>query len=530
MFFAFSLKGQIQTVHEKGTVSYVSSRNVYVKFATTENINIGDTLFVNQKGELIPALIVENKSSTSSVCKPIIIDKLEVSDELIAKTRLIIEKKQPKEVRGEEPIMEEEIMTSDEIATSSAEEIKTTEEIFKQKIKGRISVASYNNLSDYRNNHRMQYAFSFRGSNLKNSKFSTENYITFRHTLGEWDVVKENLNHALKIYALSVRYDIDPTSNLIFGRKINPKISNMGAIDGLQYEKGFDRFVFGAIVGSRPDHSDYSLNFDLLQLGAYASYISNNPNKYLQTTLGFIEQRNKFKVDRRFIYFQYSGNLLKNLNLFSSFELDLYENINNEAKNTLSLTNLYLSLRYRLSKKLRFSLSYDSRKNIIYYESYKNFIDQLIEDETRQGLRLGINYRIFKYVTWGVNSSLRFQKNNDNSSRNLNSYISISRIPVLKMSANLRANFLQTNYLESRIFGIRLSKEIIRRKLNGEIYFRMVDYKYKTSNYSTHQNIAGVNFSLKLMKKLTLYLYYEGTFDDRNQKYYRINTKIIQRF
>jgi hypothetical protein len=500
-----------------------------VKFATTENINIGDTLFIDQNSELIPALIVQNKSSTSSVCTPIILEKLKVSDELIAKTTLIIEKKKAKSEKAEELLEDLEIISPGESIISS-EENQLEEEIFKQKIKGRISVASYNNLSDYRKTHRMQYAFSFRGNNLKNSKFSTENYITFRHTIGEWDVVKENLSLALKIYALSVKYDFDKTSSLTFGRKINPKISSMGAIDGFQYEKGLGRFLLGAIVGSRPDHTDYSLNFSLFQMGAYASYISNNPNKYLQSTIGFIEQRYQSKVDRRFVYFQSSGDLLKNLNLFSSFEIDLYESINGEAKNTMNLTNLYLSLRYRLSKKWRFSVSYDSRKNIIYYESYKNFIDNLIEDETRQGLRLGMNYRIFKYVTWGVNSSLRFQKNNKNSSKNLNSYISISRIPVIKMSANIRANFLQTSYLESRIFGIRLSKEIIKKRLNGEIYFRMVDYKYKTNLNTTHQNIAGVNFSLKLMKKLTLYLYYEGTFDDKNQKYSRINVKVIQRF
>jgi hypothetical protein len=304
----------------------------------------------------------------------------------------------------------------------------------------------------------------------------------------------------------------------------------MGAIDGLQYEKGLGQFILGAIVGSRPDNTDYSINLKLFQMGAYASFVSKNPGKYLQTTLGFIEQRNTSKVDRRFVYFQYTGDLLKNLNFFSSFEMDLYESINNEAKNTFRLTNLYLSLRYRLSKKWRLSLSYDSRNNIIYYESYKNFIDQLIEDETRQGFRLGVNYRPFKFVTWGVNSSVRFQKNNENVSRNLNTYISFSRIPVLKMNATLRANFLQTGYLESRIFGIRLSKEIIKRRLNGEMYFSIVDYTYKTSFNTTHQNIAGISFSLKLMKKLALYLYYEGTFDDKSKKYHRINAKIIQRF
>ena len=533
LIFAGSLQAQNTIVLEKGSVSYTSSRNVYVKFTSTDGINIGDTLFINQNDELVPALIVNNKSSTSTVCTPIISKEISKSDEFVAKTilkkEIKKEKKAPKKEKNEKTQSIEEEIAADEQTLQSPEE-EAAKVKFKQKIRGRVSAASYSNLSDYGNSHRMRYAFSFRGNNLNNSKFSTENYITFRHTLGEWNEVKENLNQALKVYALSVRYDFNPTSSLTLGRKINPRISNMGAIDGLQYEKAFNKFLLGAIVGSRPDYKDYSLNFNLLQMGAYASYVSNNTKNYMQSTLGFIEQRNTGKVDRRFVYFQSSGNIMKNLNAFGSFELDLYENINNEAKNTLRLTNLYLSLRYRMTRKLRFSLSYDNRNNIIYYESYKNQINQLIEDETRQGLRFGVNYKIFKFISWGVNSSLRFQKSNANNSKNLSSFISITRIPVVKMSANLRVNFLQTNYLESRVFGVRLSKEIIKRKLNSEVYFNMVNYKYKTSTLSTNQKIAGLNFSYRLMKKLTLYLYWEGTFDDRNQKLYRINAKIIQRF
>lgn len=529
MVLTFSLKGQTNIAFEKGTVTYVSSRNVYVKFASTENINLGDTLYFKQKGELIPALIVQNKSSTSSVCTPIISEKFKVSDEIQARVIVKEEKAKAKEEKEEEPPDAGEKIIVEEGATAELENAPEAV-TFKQKIKGRISVASYSNLSDYQNTNRMQYAFAFRGNNLGNSKFSTETYITFRHTLGEWDVVQENINNALKVYALSVRYDFDRSTNLTLGRKINPKIASIGAIDGLQFEKGFGQFLLGAVVGSRPDFSDYSLNLNLLQAGAFAGFVSGNPNKYQQGTIGFMEQRNGSNVDRRFVYFQYSGDLLKNLNLFSSFELDLYQKINDEVKNSPDLTNLYLSLRYRLSKNWKFSLAYDNRKNIIYYESYKSYIDQLIDDVTRQGLRFNINYRITKNISWGVNSSWRFQKNDENTSRNLNSFVSFSRIPFLKMSANIRANFLQTDYLDSRIFGARLSKEIIRSRLNGEVYYSSVDYTYKSSKFSTHQNILGINFSLKLMKKLTFYLYWEGTFDDQDQQYQRINTRIIQRF
>ena len=536
LVFICFLNGQAQTALEKGTVSFVSSRNVYVKFASTESLHVGDSLFVRQNGVLIPALIVSNKSSTSAVCSPMFKKKMKVGDELFFRFILIEKKKEEKELKKEkekteETSVEEEIKADEK--TNASPEQAAKEPMFKEKIRGRISIASYSNLSDYKNTHRMRYAFSFRGKNLKNSRFSTDNYITFRHTINEWEEVKENLSRALKIYSLSVKYDFNKNTNLTFGRKINSKISNMGAIDGLQFEKRRNRFSFGAIVGSRPDYTDYSVNFNLLQAGAYVSYTSAKESKrFRQTTLGFVEQRNKSNVDRRFVYFQHSSELLKNLNLFGSFELDLYEKIENKENSTLRLTSLYLSLRYRLLKKWRFSLSYDNRKNIIYYESYKSFIDRLIEDETRQGLRAGVNYRPFKNITIAVNSSIRFQKNSENLSKNFSSYVSFSRIPVVNMRVRLKANFLQTNYLSSRLLGISISKQIIRRKLNGDLYFRMGDYQYTRSESINKQKTVGINFSYRLMKKLSLYLYYEGTFSNQiqNQASHRINSKLIKRF
>ena len=73
----------------------------------------------------------------------------------------------------------------DAISTTTEEDEAETEKEspFKQRIKGRISASSYNTFSDYKNSHRMQYAFSFQGRNIKNTGFSLDSYISFRHTM-----------------------------------------------------------------------------------------------------------------------------------------------------------------------------------------------------------------------------------------------------------------------------------------------------------------------------------------------------------
>lgn len=528
VLFSVSTHGQSVPVTEKGEVSYVSSQNIYVKFPSTEPIAVGDTLFV-KKGELLhPVLVVSNKSSTSCVCSPLTSDKIEISDEIIA----ITAKKKVEEIAEieEELETEEETISPQEeiIAEVSSPPDEDVEPEFKQKIRGRISAASYSNLSDYGDRHRMRYGFSFRGNNLNNSRYSIESNIIFRHNAGEWSEVQDNLASALKVYALAARYDFDQSSNVTLGRRINPKLSSMGAIDGVQYEKGVGNLTFGAIAGTRPDYSDYGFNLDLLQAGAFISHSSDK--RYQLSTLAFAEQRNGGAVDRRFVYFQHSSNPVKNLNLFGSFEMDMYQNINGEVKNEPRLTNLYVSARYRFSRKFNFSLSYDNRQNIIYYESYKGFIDNLIEQETRQGLRAGISVRPMKFVTFGANGSWRFQKSDMNLSKNLNTYLNISRVPGIDARLSLRANFLQTNYLDSKIFGVRMSKDIVKGKVGSELYFRMVDYQYRESSYSIQQKVVGANLNLRITKKLSLYLYGERTFDNLDRNLTRINAKIIQRF
>ena len=49
----------------EGSVSYISSQNIYVKFNSTEGIETGDTLFIKDKSKFIPAVKVDHKSSTS---------------------------------------------------------------------------------------------------------------------------------------------------------------------------------------------------------------------------------------------------------------------------------------------------------------------------------------------------------------------------------------------------------------------------------------------------------------------------------
>jgi len=67
-----------------GSVSYISSQNIYVKFENTEGIEIGDTLFIKEKNKFIPAVKVDHKSSTSCAGTPFTDKKIEINSSIYA--------------------------------------------------------------------------------------------------------------------------------------------------------------------------------------------------------------------------------------------------------------------------------------------------------------------------------------------------------------------------------------------------------------------------------------------------------------
>ena len=510
----------------EGAVSYITGKNIYVKFESTSGIENGDTLFIKQNNILTPALIVQHQSSISCLCNPVGRRLFKVGDPVFAHRKNKEISSSPI-LKNEEQVPEKDV--SEEVLTSAAKEPKKAE--LQSNVSGRLSLSSYSNFSNAgsRDLHRFRYTLSLDANHISNSILSAETYISFTHKLHEWDVVQQNLNDALKIYDLALRYDFSEAITLFVGRKINPKIANVGAIDGLQFQYGFKKMFVGIAAGSRPDYFDYGYNFDLFEYGAYFGQSQKVKNGFVQTTLAFFEQRNKGNIDRRFVYFQHTNSILKNLNLFSSFELDLYKLENGQPKNTLSLTSLYLSLRYRVSRRMSVFGSYDNRKNVIYYETFRNYADELLQQASRQGLRFRVNYRPVNYLILGVNAGTRFMKGDPQRTKTLNSTATYSRIPGINASLSLSANLLQTAYLNGQIYGARLSKDIIPGKFYGTLNYRHVDFKYASTSTSLKQHIGEIDLSYQLNKKWYFSVNFEATLQE-SENYNRLYLNLRRKF
>ena len=524
LFFCGIFVVNSQETYRQGTVSYISGENIYVKFETTAGIENGDTLFILSEQQYLPALIVQHQSSISCLCTALGNLNFKTSDVVFSHEASLSEE-EVIPVIAEQELPEKDV--SQQVITSMEQAVskKNTPDF-----SGKIRLSSNSNFSNQTDDiHRFRYTVSAKATNISGSKLTAETYLSFTHKLNEWDVVKDNLNKALKVYNLALQYDFTETATLWVGRKINPHVANVGAVDGIQFEYGFKNLYAGVIAGSRPDYYDYSFNFDLFEYGAYLGQAQKVTNGYVQSSLAFFEQRNKGNIDRRFVYFQHSNSAIKNLNLFASFELDLYKLENDEPKNTLSLTSLYLSARYRFSRRFSVFGSYDNRKNVIYYETFRNLTDEILQQASRQGGRVRFNYRPVNYIIVSASAGTRFRKEDPRSTKTLNGFVTYTSLPGIHASLSLTGNLLQTSYLDGQVYGARISKDFLDGKLYSLLHYRWVDYKYVNTVTELRQHIGEIDFSYRFNKSFYLSVNFEATFQEKdifNRLYLSLSKKL----
>ena len=535
LFSGLGMVGQNQGVTLEGSVTYVTSQSVYVKFNNTAKIKAGDTLFVQQGGNLVPTLKVKDLSSTSCVCIPLSATTFKVSDKVFFKPAQgsATNKEEPAPsvtANPQEPINQTvPVGKPDSTGSGNPQEYKK-----KQQIHGFVNVASNSALSNYSPtiSQSEKLTFSLSARNIGNSNLSAECYVAGIQNDKQYNETSKSIFNKVKIYNLDISYDFSKTATLLIGRKINSKLSNMGSNDGLQFELKFKPLSIGIIAGTRPNFTDYSFNLNLLQYGAYLYNESAGKKGFMQTSLAFINQTNSGKTDRRFFYVQHVNSLVKNLTFFGSAEVDIFgKEFNNldstyKTKSKPKLTNLYVSLSYRIMQRLLISGSYSARQNVIYYETYKTYLETLLDNPTLQGYSLQVNYTPVNKLSIGATASYRFSKTDPKPTQNLYAYLTYSQIPGINTSVTVSTILLRTGYLNGRIYSAGLSKDLASGKLYMGLTYRYVDYHYYNTEYlPTYQNMGEFSLTWRIIRKLLFSVYYEGTFEKINQ-FHRLYAQI----
>ena len=508
--------------YPKGTVNYITSQTVYVKFTSTTGINAGDTLFRQTDGNTVPCLVVKSLSSTSAACatipgsgyQPAVLDEI-VSLKTGKQVRVAGDKSEPTKI----PVP---VTPEADISNAGKPTEKTAVDKKKPTVDGSMSAYMNTTFSEGKdqNSMRLKYGLNLRALNLANGRLNIETYLTAIYKTGQWKPEGSDLFNNLKIYNLSASYTLSEKTTIRFGRKINPKLGSMGAVDGLQLEHRFGAFSAGVLAGSRPDYQNYGFDFSLFQYGVYVAHDKQVKNGNIQTTMALINQDNSGKTDRRYLYLQHFNTLAKNLYLFASIDIDIFSKSYNVSDSTYQqdnqpqLTNLNTSLRYRFSRRLSASFSYTSRKQVIYYESYKSYLDRLLDDEHLQGYSVQVITNPLKKITLGVTGSYRFQESDPDPTTNLHTYLTYQFLPVIGWSSTASATLLKTAFFSGNIYSLGFTGNIYQSKVSGGINYRNVKYDY--SEIALNQDILEMNVLWRIYSKFTLSAFYEGCFAEMN--------------
>ncbi|MBZ0200591.1 MAG: hypothetical protein K8H86_12040, partial [Ignavibacteriaceae bacterium] len=217
------------------------------------------------------------------------------------------------------------------------------------------------------------------------------------------------------------------------------------------------------------------------------------------------------------------------INLFFTSEVDLYKRQKGVGKNDFSFTGIFLSARYSSDRVFSLSMSYDARKNVIYYETFKSFTDSLIENETRQGFRIRTNIRPIDNVMVGLSAGYRFSKSDVKPSKNFSGFLSYTRLPLIDISSTASYNKILSSYIDGDIYGINFTKYISAGGISVSLGYRKTVYHFSYTANKLEQNSINFDFSTRIIDNIFLNAGYEGTFE-KERTYGRILFDVSTRF
>ena len=527
LFSSITLAQSKKKVEKQGKITFVTSLNIYVRFDDTNGIIVGDTAYFNHEGKVIPVMTVKYLSSNSCSGPKIGDVNLSIGESVFIMAEDVIKPPRIEKEAGTE-------RDTNIILNNNNTTVKAARFVFsrdRSNFTGSFTANSLSYIANYKNSvstQRWNYSINMNADKIGGSPFYFSNYMNLNYLSSEWRDVKSNVFNNLRVYDLSLGFKSNGY-NLWAGRHINYNISNIGPVDGLQFEKSLGNFAAGGVAGYRPDFYNMGFNSKLFEYGAYIYRTDSLSGGSMQNTVAFFQQTNNKKTDRRFLYFQHNSNISNNLNFFLSSEMDLYKVQNNIPLNELTLTSVFFSAMYTPVRKITINFSYDARRNVIYYETFKSLIDSLFNNELRQGLRLGFFLRPFTGTFINLNGGYSYQKGDLKPSRNFNITVTQSEIPLLDITAAVSYNKIYGIYQNGSVYGITLSKFFQFNLTNISVGYSKLKYSFGSLAGDLNQKIVNVQFSTRLLGHVFLNLYYEGEFDG-STTYNRFMNGINYRF
>lgn len=536
---AASAWAQTDTIKTEGSVTFLSGDNAYIRFESTSNIALGDTLFTDGK----PCLQVVQKSSFSTVCKTLL--GLDCAPEIgqVYEHRIINITPKPKKADKNRSEDEPGEVITPAPAISSSPSPAVKEEKKKRTMAAgerryaRVS-AAYNGVASPDTSRggylRSVYRAQVDWERIQGTPFSVEGYLQYQEYGNFLNRTADIASRPSRwnVFNAALSYDNQRSFAASLGRKVNRRVSSLGAMDGLQVEGRYNNAFAGAVAGYRPNFNTFGIDLDRLQYGAYVGWESSGASRHTSFSSGVIEQTYKGLIDRRYLYFQ-GSHRQGDLYLFSSAQADLYANFDTaSAQQLFDVKQFYFSARYRWSRQFNIFASYDSRERIIFYETFDTEVEQLLADaNARNGWRVRVQWMPWDFLRLNASYNYRTEKSTDNFSDNMQVGATLHGLPWTGGVLTLLGQRNTSRYLNSDIATVRYSRNLGQKGPQIMAYSRYLNYRRPQNDvmeFNT-QWYHGLQLNWSLAYDLQLGLMGEYSINGDRENY-RFQAQIIKRF
>ena len=399
--------GQTQPSPPTGTVTYVTSENVYVRFASTAMIEMGDTL--RKGGE--PCLVVQQKSSTSCVTAPLPGCDPLVGEEMVASTRAQMPMDKVASAPTDVAISEE--VPDDAPPSAGGTDVATTRH--PMRVRGSISATTFATSALRANKATLSSARA-----AMRLQLNAENLFLLGRPLelafaGNFQQIYRDPSASLPgwrqrnaLYQAGLSYRFAQGVVLHAGRRLARGFSTLGALDGGQVEWQRSGWSAGVLAGFEPNLINNGLDLSRPVAGVQFGRRLRLDDRSSDWRLGFLGQRYNRDADRRFLFGQYSLRLGRNWKFFGSGEWDVYATAGYARKGPRAL---FGSASWQFAPKWSAYLSVDKRAPIMRFSTFESStLQSLMERSAQYVCRIRLSGALGEHHRFTAGASDRWEE------------------------------------------------------------------------------------------------------------------------
>lgn len=480
---------------KSATVTYIASEGIYIDAGRASGLEVGDTLIVRRSGERVARIFITNISSQSAAAQS-------------------VDQTMPIEVGDQVGLPGQTEVSPEPKRTQDSTQQKPTKSISRNKnrpdrMRGHITFGTSWH-TDMTGSSRRWFRPALRTKLTVPKVGGTNLELSWRHTIRLYHrATALSSGHGAnewshQVYELALSTGPGTGTEWALGRVLAPQVRGMGYIDGGYYTRSLGGgYQVGIAGGAVPDLQTSGVRTSRNKIGIFAAWKTDHRDTWhLDMSAALSGEYESGELSREFLYLQSAYMRGRWLSWFQSVELDYNRSWRFELADTrFDISSYYSSANVQLHRKFSLQLSWDSRKQVRYFE-VRDLPDTLFDDRSRRGLKTGFRYTISNRVVIRGSSSFRFREGPAADNKLYFFSTRFSKFPMARHSMTFSVTRLVTQFT-SGYRPVIMYRLPIRRRVSVNIM--AAAHFYKTGTIETRHYYLDVNSSYTFGKRYYLY-------------------------